>query len=104
MESLERLHEVAAAAQKGATTFDGQDIQEVVNRRHAYLIESTKLYQEAYESEKGSGILGPAKVGFGFTMADSLNWLSALSSRTWTSLLLGALAGIVTVILVSLFP
>jgi hypothetical protein len=104
MESLERLHEVAVAAQKGATTWEGQDIEGVFKKRHADLIALTKLYQEAYESEKGSGILGPAKVGFGFTIGDFLNWLSSLSSRTWTSLLFGALAGIATVILINLFP
>src|SRR5438132_1622087 len=94
LRSLERLHEVAAAAQKGASAWEGQDIEEVFKKRHADLIKFTKLYQEAYESEKGSGILGPAKVRLGFTIGDFLNWLSFLPARVWASLLLGALAGI----------
>jgi hypothetical protein len=104
MHWLEHAYEVAAAWQNGATTFEGEDLQEVANRRHADLMEFTRLHQEAYEAENERGILGPAKVGFGFTVGDFLNWLSSLSSRTWTSLFFGALAGIVIVILVSLFP
>jgi hypothetical protein len=100
----EHAYEVAAAWQNGATTFEGEDLQEVANRRREDLIKFTKLYQEAYEAENERGILGPVKTGFGFTVGDLLNWLSSLPGRTWTSLLFGAFAGIVTVILVSIFP
>ena len=104
MHWLEHAYEVAAAWQNGATTFEGEDPKVVAERRRQDLIKFTHAYQEAYESQKGSGILGLAKIGLGFTIGDSLNWLSSLSSRTRTSVLFGVLAGIVTVILVSLFP
>src|SRR6266446_79755 len=78
MHWLEHAYEVAAAWQNGATTFEGEDPKVVAERRRQDLIKFTHAYQEAYESQKGSGILGPAKVGLGFTIGDSLNWLSSL--------------------------